>query len=144
VSTALDGRGIVIAGHGVASGVSGDPRFPEGTLSLQLPIFAELGAEVTAFHPGTINVQTETVLLLPTPHHLFRGVKWHPAAPQEDFSLFEIELKHEGSLLQAMIYLPHSETKPEHHQPADVIEILAPPVAGLGYGSAVTWRYKPR
>ena len=31
--------GKIVKGHGVASGRARDPRFPEGTLALQWPIF---------------------------------------------------------------------------------------------------------
>ena len=35
--------GQIVEGHGVASGRAGDPRFPEGTLALQWPIFEKNG-----------------------------------------------------------------------------------------------------
>ena len=49
-------NGTVVRGHGVASGCAGDPRFPAGTLGLQLPIFASLGLQLDGFYHGTINV----------------------------------------------------------------------------------------
>ena len=39
--------------------------------------------------------------------------------------------------IDGLIYYPHPETKPEHHQPPTVIEILAPFIEGLSLGNAV-------
>ena len=47
---------VVVKGHGVASGVGGDPRFPQGTLRIQFPIFSALGLDLSGYHPGTINL----------------------------------------------------------------------------------------
>ena len=46
----------IVQGHRVASGLNGNPRFPGGTLRMQLPFFAELGLDLSAFYPGTLNV----------------------------------------------------------------------------------------
>jgi hypothetical protein len=129
--------GIVVRGHGVASGSSGDPRFPEGTLRLQFPIFESLGADLNGFHPGSINVHIDTWMTLGEPSHLFRKVDWHPDVPSEDFSLWHVRLRHRGIEWPAMVYRPHPETKPEHHQPHNVIELIAPFIAGLRYGDEV-------
>lgn len=131
--------GVVVTGHGVASGRSGDPRFPSGTLGLQFPIFAQLGVDLDNVHPGTVNVELdEGPLDLGEPDHLLTSVKWHDQMPPEDFSLWRVGLHHAGKRWQAMIYRPHPETKPEHHQPEDVIEILAPLIPDLAYGDRVT------
>lgn len=131
--------GVVVTGHGVASGGSGDPRFPSGTLGLQFPIFARLGVDLDGIHPGTINVELQAGSIdLGEPDHLLTSVKWHDDMPPEDFSLWRVGLRHAAERWQAMIYRPHPDTKPEHHQPEDVVEILAPLIPDLGYGDRVT------
>jgi hypothetical protein len=40
----------VVAGHRVASGLNGNPRFPGGTLRMQAPHFARLGLDLGHFH----------------------------------------------------------------------------------------------
>jgi hypothetical protein len=39
--------------------------------------------------------------------------------------------------LAGWIYHPHPETKPEHFQTPDVLELLLPLVPGLAYGDAL-------
>jgi hypothetical protein len=131
--------GVVVTGHGVASGRSGDPRFPSGTLGLQFPIFARLGVGLDDVHPGTINVELDHGPIdLDEPDHHLPSVKWHDEMPPEDFSLWRVSLIHAGRTWPALVYRPHPETKPEHHQPADVVEILAPLIPDLAYGDRVT------
>ena len=113
----------VVRGYGVASGIGGDPRFPEGTLSLQIPLFTEQGFDLSQFHPGTINLD-----IAPSRYQIvrakqtFNDLKWHPDRPAETFSFFDCTI--DG--IPALIYHPHPETKPEHFQSPTVLEILAP------------------
>ncbi len=39
----------VISGYGVASGKGNDPRYPEGTLLLQMPFFKERGLNLEQY-----------------------------------------------------------------------------------------------
>ena len=41
-------------GHGIASGKKKDDRFPDGTISMQIPIFKRLGLDLDHFHQGTL------------------------------------------------------------------------------------------
>ena len=43
----------------------------------------------------------------------------------------------------ALIYHPHPETKPEHFQSPDVLEVLAPPIHGLMYGMQLALAIDP-
>jgi len=129
----------VVPGHRVASGSNGNPRFPGGTLLMQTPHFRALGLDLTAFHRGTVNVS-----LAPLKYRVgqarctFRAVKWHPDATAEDFSFFDVRLLREGAEpVAGLIYYPHPETKPEHFQRDDVLELLLPFVEGLSYGAAL-------
>lgn len=129
----------VVPGHRVASGSNGNPRFPGGTLRMQAPHFAALGFDLNAFHGGTLNVS-----IAPLRYHVvkapttFRAVKWHPVEPAEDFSFFDVRLvRPDGSAVAGKIYYPHPDTKPEHFQQPDVLELLLPFVEGL------KWRCNP-
>ena len=132
--------GTIIQGHQVASGNAKDPRFPNGTLALQAPIFAAKGFKIDTYHPGTINVSIAplTYEVLKS-IHTFRDVKWHPDTPGEDFSFFNcrIRLADDTDYIDAIVYRPHPETKPEHFQDPSVLEILAPLICGISYGSKV-------
>jgi hypothetical protein len=131
--------GRLLAGHRVASGLNGDPRFPGGTLHLQAPHFRALGLDLAAFHPGTLNVSiAPRRYCVVRPRLTFRRVRWHPTEPAEDFSFFDVRLGRAGAApLSGLIYFPHPETKPAHFQPPDVLELLFPFVAGLHYGAAL-------
>lgn len=123
----------VVRGHQVASGRGGDPRFPGGTLRMQTPFFAALGLDLTPFHPGTLNVRlAPRSYRVVRPRHTFRQVKWHPTAPAEDFSFFDVRLlRADHPPVDGLIYYPHPDTKPEHFQRPDVLELLLPFVEGL-------------
>ena len=128
-------EGTVVRGHGVASGASGDPRFPQGTLSLQFPIFASLGIDLADFHPGTINLDIAPAQIeIVTPRLTLADVRWHPNCPPETFSFFDCTISGaEIPSTRALIYRPHPETKPEHFQSPTVLEILAPRIETLSY-----------
>lgn len=136
--------GVVVRGHGVASGRAGDPRFPGGTIAMQVPFFRTLGLDLAGFHPGTLNVDCAPLRFRPGPGALrFERVKWHPDAPAETFSFARATLVRAGVRFPAWIYWPHPETKPEHFQPGGVVEILAPFVPGLAYGERVALETEP-
>jgi hypothetical protein len=127
----------VLPGHQVASGLKGDPRFPGGTLRMQAPFFRALGFDLDAYPGGTINIS-----LAPRAYRVvkapvtFRDVKWHPTEPAEDFSFFDMRLlRADGAAITGKIYYPHPETKPEHFQQPDVLELLLPFIEGISMGS---------
>lgn len=129
-------KGEVVAGHGVASGRSGDPRFPGGTLALQWPIFVRRGLELEGFFKGTINVSVAPLAPLPiTPTKTFRDVSWHPEFT-EDFSFFAVRISVScAPPTNGYIYWPHPETKPDHFQDRHVVEVLAPEIKGVENGA---------
>ena len=144
MSTALpnngDGHQIItvqmVNGHRVASGLNGNPRFPGGTLRMQTPHFLDLGLDLRVFHVGTLNVSIAPLHYSVGRAKLtFANVQWHPTAPAEDFSFFDVRLlRPQGDPVAGLIYYPHPNTKPEHFQQTDVLELLLPFVAGLQYG----------
>ena len=139
-------RGLVVRGHGVASGSSGDPRFPGGTLRLQFPIFASLGLDLDGIFPGTINLDIAPARYeIGSPRLTLTNIQWHPDCPAETFSFFDCEIAAPGSdrKTPGLIYLPHPETKPEHFQAPSVLEILAPWWPELHYGQALELHTDP-
>ena len=126
----------VVPGHRVASGQNGDPRFPGGTLRMQVPFFKSLGLELAVYHPATVNVSiAPCAYRVVQARHTFANVRWHPVEPAEDFSFFDVRLIHPGQPpLAGLVYFPHPETKPEHFQQPDTLELLLPFVEGLHYG----------
>ena len=130
---------VVVRGHRVASGLNGDPRFPGGTIRMQRRHFAALGLDLDAFHAATLNVSVAPLCWRALqPVHSFRAVRWHPTEPAEDFSFFHLRLyRDDGPPVEGWIYLPHPQTKPEHFQEPDVLELLLPWTDGLAYGTPV-------
>lgn len=136
--------GTVVRGHGVASGRAGDPRFPGGTVAMQIPFFRALGLDLSGLHPGTVNVDCAPRSFRPGPGaRLFERVKWHPDMPAETFSFARATLVRGEERFPAWIYWPHPETKPEHFQPGGVAEVIAPLVPGLAYGDRVLLETTP-
>jgi len=123
-------------GHGVASGQGGDPRYPKGTIALQKPFFAERGVNLDQYFPGTINVSIAPYqYAIKAPKCTLKNVKWTEAGLIEDFSFFDCRLSFENRKeLTGLIYYPHPETKPEHFQAPDILEIITYPIDDLNYG----------
>jgi hypothetical protein len=132
-------KGIVKQGHGVASGRSGDPRFPQGTIELQKPLFAAKGLELDRYFSGTINVSIYPYKYsIKKSKYTFRDVQWSSAAVAEDFSFFDCRvILNDGTKLEGLIYYPHPDTKPEHFQSPDIFEIITQFIHGLQYGNEV-------
>jgi len=136
---ALDAK--IVPGHQVASGENRDPRFPGGTIRMQIPCFQRLGVDLSPFHPGTVNVSIRPhTYQIVRPRWTLKSVKWHPTEPAEDFSFFDVEVMLGSEVLEGLIYHPHPDTKPEHFQQPDVLELLLPFVGGLAYGGRLRLR----
>lgn len=144
--------GKVVEGHRVASGQNADPKFPGGTLAMQLPHFQERGLDLSDYHLATLNLSVAPLTIdcvwqnsLAT----FRDVRWHPTEPAEDFSFFPVAIRRQGegdtSWIDGLIYYPHPDTKPAHFQPEGMIEILAERfLASLGYGDRIELAVNPK
>lgn len=122
--------GIVVTGHGVASGRADDPRFPDGTLAEQFPLFAAEGIDLHGLQRATLNIAVDGVLMLDAPDTTVT-LDWTPQLPPETFSFLQCVVEVDGGRHDAMIYRPHPETKADHHQPDNVVEVLAPPLGSL-------------
>ena len=130
---------IIVQGHRVASGLNGNPRFPGGTLKMQLPLFKALGLDLSHFYLGTLNVSVAPLAYrLGAPRHQFRDVKWHPVEPPEDFSFCDVRVVLDAAeAVEGFVYYPHPETKPEHFQAPDVLELLLPWMPTFAYGNRI-------
>jgi hypothetical protein len=127
-------QGKVVQGHGVASGKAGNRRFPDGTLAMQKPYFQQLGLDLAGFYLGTINLAIAPYQYhIRQAKHVFRNVRWSLTEPAEDFSFLDCRIAGRAGL----IYYPHPDTKPEHFQAPDVLEILTTWIEGLQYGDTL-------
>lgn len=141
-------RARVVQGHRVASGRCGDPRFPDGTIAPQLPLFRARVAEFDAYlgaaaFPGTINLRVDGLVAPLRPEIVIPGLRWSAQAPAETFFLSRAALDHAGRRHPVYLYMPDPATKPDHHQPAGTIELLAARIDGLAYGDAVVLHHRP-
>lgn len=131
----------IVRGHQVASGSNGDSRFPDGTLRMQLPHFLEEGLDLRGFHLATLNLSIAPARYeIAVARDTFPDLAWHPTEPAETFSFFDCRLHFPEQAEPAigLIYYPHPETKPDHEQPPDVLEvILREEIPGVGYGDLV-------
>ncbi len=135
----LEISGVVISGHGVASGKSKNCPYAGGTLRQQMPYFKERGLDLGCYFLGTLNVDVAPVKPnMIAADYTFFHVKWTERIPAEHFSFSRCILNYEGKDYDALIYLPHPETKVEHEQKPTLLEIIAEPVGDLHYGKKVT------
>ncbi|WP_077285946.1 hypothetical protein [Cognaticolwellia aestuarii] len=125
----------LVKGHQVASGLANDDRFVIGTIALQLPLFNRLGLNLDNYHRATLNAQfnCEEVILNHVDYH-FTQVKWHRDLPAEDFRFCRCQVLHADQAYSSIIYQPMAETKTEHFQPKNQLEILAPFIDNIHYG----------
>ncbi len=129
--------GVVTKGYGVASG-SDSTRFPGGTIRAHLPHFRARGVVISPYYPGTLNIDiAPRRFTIIRPSHTLTDVSWWPGVPAETFSFSRCRILLPTGPIDGMVYYPHPETKPEHHQPPTVIEILVPFIEGLSLGSTV-------
>lgn len=138
-------RGIVAAGHGVASGSSSDSPYPAGTIALQSPFFLQGGLDLSGCVQGTINLDFPGCRwALRQPDWCFEQLEWTPLHPPETFSFWRVLLRQgSGKQLEGWIYYPHPETKVRHFQRDGRLELLAPWLPELTVGSALELAVDP-
>ncbi|MBV8848835.1 MAG: hypothetical protein JOZ16_04545 [Methylobacteriaceae bacterium] len=141
--------GVVARGHGVASGTARDRRFPNGTIRLQLPFFEGAIANFQAYlggspFAGTINiaVDTEAVVIM-RPEFRLPEVRWTDVFGPETFYLSAAQLVHGDGRYPVFLYMPDPASKPDHHQPRQVVELLARRLPEVSYGNRVTLLFRP-
>jgi hypothetical protein len=131
-------NGIVVRGHGVASGAAAENPYPAGTIDLQRPIFRALGLDLYDYHDGTLNISIHPkTFAVKNAQYVFRQVKWTALHPPEDFSFSLAIVVFRQVRYEGWLYYPHPETKRTHFQSPSVLEVIAPGIAGIEYGSEV-------
>ena len=139
--------GTVKEGHRVASGLAKEPRFPDGTLALQIPCFAERGLDLAPYHRGTINVSIAPLTYsIGQAWKTLPSVKWSPIMPAENFSFYRCGIRTTGAdaFAEGLVYWPHPSTKPEFFQDPSTLEILAPFLEDIRCGSTVELQLNPK
>lgn len=126
---------IVTKGHQVASGNAGDLRFPIGTIAAQKPYFKKLGLDLADYFCATLNAQFACdKVVLTQANYSFSQVKWHRELAAEDFKFYDCQVIRQHQVYSGLIYQPQIETKKEHFQPENLIEILLPYIKNIHYG----------
>jgi hypothetical protein len=137
-------QGLVIQGHGVASGVATNSPYPQGSVSMQLPFFKARGLDLSAYWPGTLNISIAPhTWSLAHADYCFEHVAWTHLHPPETFSFVQLQLVWRQLPVAAWLYYPHPETKAAHHQANTVVEVIAPRLDGLAYGETVQIGFTP-
>ncbi len=130
-------RGTIVQGYRVASGPSAD--YPYGALSRQKPIFRARGLDLEGFFEGTLNVDIRpSTFRMIRPELTFRDVAWTDLHPPEHFSFSRCRVVFQGRDREGWIYYPHPETKVRNFQNPSLLEVIALPIPGIGYGDEVT------
>jgi hypothetical protein len=131
-------NGVVRRGHGVASGRS-TALYPQGTLAPQIPLFKELGVDLSGYFRGTLNIDISPChFALQAADATLRQVRWTDRIPPEDFSFVACLVEFAQARHRALVYWPHPETKVEHFQDDSVLEVMAPRIPGIAESAPVT------
>ncbi len=137
-------HGRLRKGYGVASGQAPDSPYPEGRIVIQTPHFLRLGLDIRRFFPGTLNVSIAPyVYRMRRPRWTFPRVEWYEGL-RETFSFSPCRLVVDQGAVEALVYRPHPETKPDHFQDDSTLEILAPFLGELEEGAELTVRLLSR
>ncbi len=128
----------LVKGYQVASGLTKNSLFPNGTVNAQIPYFEALGLSLTGFFPATLNIHFDCQKIsLSQPTFYFQKVKWHSSVPAEDFKFFTCQLFYKNIAYQALIYQPQIATKVAHFHPHNQLEVLAPYIKNVNYGDTL-------
>lgn len=131
-------EGVVVQGHRVASGTSSESPYPAGTISMQMPTFASLGVDLSAYHPATINVDISPLRFsMRRSATRLDNVRWCEEHPPETFSFSRCRVVYNETEHDGMVYYPHPDTKRKHFQGDNLLEVLAPLIPGLKYGARI-------
>jgi len=116
-----------------------DPRYPDGTIRLQLPHFKKGGLDLTAFFEGTLNLDISPLTFqIKQPNFTFQTVAWSPFIPPENFFFFQASLLVKEIRYPCFIYMPDPATKTDHAQPAHMLEVMAEKIENVTYGDEVS------
>jgi hypothetical protein len=97
----------------------------QANLEVQLPLVAAEFPEVAGCHPGTINVLLAVPLLVVSPDHRTRALRWNDDEPQGevvDLLRISLELPSGSQAVPAWLYIPHHSP---HRQDLRLHEVIA-------------------
>jgi hypothetical protein len=129
--------GVVVRGHGVASGRSAATPYPAGSIALQAPHFRAHGVDLSQFFAATLNVDVAPNEPAPQAPVFDARLRWFGDI-EERFVLSSARLRYRGGEFEGLWYWPDPATKPAHVQRPTVVELLLPWIEGLAPGAAVT------
>ena len=136
MKTTVEGK--VCPGYRIASGQALDSPYPESTIRMQKPYFLEHGLDLSAYFLGTLNISIEPKkFTMIAPEYNFKAISWCEDRPAEDFSMSKCVINFNNKDIAGLIYYPHPETKLKHFHDSNTLEVLAPYIQGIGYGSNV-------
>ena len=135
----------VIPGYGVASGKNKDPRYPQGTVAVQIPFFEAKGLDFSSYFKGTLNVDISPYsFAIREAKIFFEGIDWSAHIPPENFYFFDVTLFYNGIPYEVLIYMPDPKTKTEHQQQKTTLELILPKIETLQYGAAIELEVNPK
>ena len=135
-------NGVIIKGHGVASGRATECPFPGGSIRMQQPFFMTQGIDLSPYYAGTLNVDIAPLVPFvswaPTSSNVVfdSRVRWMENL-EERFVLTSIAIEVKAMRYTGLWYYPHPDTKIDHFQPASVIELLLPWIDGLAIDDTI-------
>ena len=129
-------HGILVEGYRVASGPSKD--YPYGALDRQRPIFKARGLDLSGYFNGTLNIDISPfTFTMVKPEFTFQHVEWTDLHPPEHFSFSHCRVVFKDIEYNGWVYYPHPETKLRHFQNPSLLEVIAQPIPGIGYGDEI-------
>lgn len=135
----------VVRGHQIASGTTASSPYPAGTIALQKPHFKALGLDLSACYDGTLNLQLDAKSFsIKHADYCFENLRWIDGVNPETFSFVACQIECGEKCHPAWIYYPHPDTKTQHFQPDNLIEVLTEKIADISYGSRLALHYDHR
>ncbi|MDA9764949.1 hypothetical protein N9C83_06255 [Opitutales bacterium] len=144
MSKAIKVTGIVVEGHGVASGRSRTSPYKGGSLIRQLPYFEKLNIPLSDYFHGTINIDiSPRAMELIAWDYEARETAWTDLIPPEDFFFSHCKITSGQKASDGMIYYPSPKTKVENFYNPNIVEILEPKIDSIETGGEVTLHLTP-
>lgn len=127
-------KGRLKKGYGIASGQALNSPYPDGSIVLQAPYFLRKGLDIRYFFPATLNISIAPLTFkMTSPRWRFNNLEWHKGVC-ESFSFSRCRLQVDQDRIEALVYYPHPDTKPDHFHDNSTLEILAPFLGKLEEG----------
>ena len=87
---------------------------------------------------GTINLDiAPCTYKIKKPKYFFKNIDWSKHIPPENFYFFDVTLHYKNKAYEGLVYMPDPETKEDHMQKPNILELILPKIEGLEYGLPV-------